>query len=1011
MTSGTRESPVPPAQTPALRPRIVLIAALANILIGAGALWGWLALRPEWVQWNRHLAPMPFNAAVSLVLVGLGLVLLYRGLFQSAVLVSLPVVLYSTLAAVSQLAHTHLGINHPLWLPVQTPHFFHRPVRISPLSCAMLMVASCATVFAGLVRARAPGPAAGALLVALSAAGLIGQLTFMWPIWRALREVSLPGSLAFFTLGAAVLARGWTELRARRLGLAFVTATMLLTVTVVLTAAVNTYEDDELMRMTGSVLQGVADQIRAQEHRPLAVARLAARWKAFGMPTVARAEEGARLLQQQVPGLHAVIWVAPSSRVVWRVPNAGYPRVVGRFLDADPRRALVLERARMSDHPAMTSLIPLFKGGRGFVVVAPVRIHGRFIGYLGGIFDTRGLLSRLVANLWQGYHVSVWLHGQRFFVRGRPGAVRYRHTGHVRFLGQSLTIAVTPGARIVRKIAVGLPAIVLTSGLLLTLFAAAAVYAMQEAQRHAASLDRLNAGLENLVLARTAALREERERWRVTLMSIGDGVIVTDREGRVRALNAEAERLTGYRDDEARGLPVDSVFPLHRDLEGPPVEGPVAQALRSGQVQHLRSPAALKTYDGRVLQVSDSAAPIRDEDGEVTGAIMVFRDVTQRQALEEQAMRVKSLEALGVLAGGIAHDFNNILTAIFGNITLAKIHAPGDEALQGALADAERASWRARELTFQLLTFAKGGAPVKKPGSIGETVRELTGFFVKGSAVGCEIDIPEDLWPTEFDPDQMGQVIQNIVLNAKEAMSGAGVLRVTARNVTLAATEIVDLAAGDYVEIAFRDSGRGIAPEYLARIFDPYFSLKPSGTGLGLAVTYSVVKRHQGMVTAHSVVGHGTTLTLYLPRSGVEPRPAVDAPGHGPVAALGHGRRILIMDDDRDVRAIGVQLLQSLGYEVAEAADGNEAVRLYEKARARRPFDAVILDLTVPGGMGGKECVRKLRERDDKVRAIVATGYYTDPIMAQYQAYGFDASVQKPYRLEDLAAALARALG
>ncbi len=1001
---------MPPAQTPALRPRIVLIAALANILIGAAALWGWLTLRPGLVQWNGHLAPMPFNGAVSLVLVGLGLVLLYRGLFRSAVLVALPVVLYSTLAAVSQLVHTHLGINHPLLLPVHTPHFFHRPVRISSLSSAMLMVVSGATVFAGLIRARAPGPAAGALLVALSAAGLVGQLSPLWPIWRPLREVSLPGSLALFTLGAAVLARGWTELRSRRLGLAFVTATMLLTVTVVLTVAVNTYEDDELMRMTGGVLQGVADQIRAQEHRPLAVARMAARWEAFGMPPVARAMGAARLLQQQVPGLQAVVWVAPSSRVVWRVPNPGHPRVVGRFLDADPRRALVLERARISNRPAMTSLIPLFKGGRGFVVVAPVRIQGRFIGYLGGIFDTRGLLSRLVANIWQGYHVSVRLHGQRFFVRGLPGATRYRHTGHVRFLGQNLTIEVTPGARIVRKIAVGLPTIVLTSGLLLALFAAAAVYAMQEAQRHAASLDRLNAGLENLVLARTAALREERERWRVTLMSIGDGVIVTDHEGRVRVLNAEAERLTGYRDDEARGLPVDSVFPLHRDPEGPPVEGPVAQALRTGEVQHLRGPAALKTQDGRVLQVSDSAAPIRDEDGEVTGAIMVFRDVTQRQALEEQAMKVKSLEALGVLAGGIAHDFNNILTAIFGNITLAKIYAPNDGTLQGALADAERASWRARELTFQLLTFAKGGAPVKKPGSIGEITRDLTGFFVKGSAVRCELDIPEDLWPIEFDPDQMGQVIQNIVLNAKEAMNGAGVLRVTARNVTLASSEVVDLAAGDYVEIAFRDSGRGIAPEYLARIFDPYFSLKPSGTGLGLAVTFSVVKRHQGMVTADSVVGQGTTLTLYLPRSGINPVPAVVTPGQGPVAAVGHGRRILIMDDDRDVRAIGVRLLQRLGYEVSEAADGQEAVRLYEQAHDGRPFDAVILDLTVPGGMGGKECVRRLRARDGKVRAIVATGYYTDPIVAQYQAYGFGASVQKPYRLEDLAAALTRVL-
>ena len=1001
---------MPVTHASALRPRIILIAALVNILVGASVLWGWLWLRPAFVQWNRALAPMPFNAAVSLVLVGLGLVGLYRGLFRSVVLVTMPVVVYSMLATISHLVRAHMGINHPLLLPGHMAHFFRKPVRISLLGCAMLLVLSCATVFAGLTRVRAPGPAAGALLVALGAAGMVGQLSPIWPIWRSLREVSLPGSLAFFVVGAAVLARGWTELRARRFGLAFVTATMLLTITVVLTLAVNTYEHDALMRTTKGVWQGVAFEVRTQQRWPLSVARMAARWQAFGMPSAARAKGSARLLQREIRGLRAVIWIAPSSRVVWRVPDAGHPRVVGRLLDTDPKRALALERARMSRRPVMTSPISLFKGGRGFLVMAPVRVGDRFSGYLGGVFDTHGLFSHFVANLWQGYHVSVWLHGQRLFVRGPPGAARYRHSGHVRFLGQNLTMRVSPGAGVVHKIAVGLPAIVLTSGLLLALFAAAALYAMQQARRHADSLDRMNAGLENLVLARTAALREERERWRVTLMSIGDGVIVTDREALVQALNAEAERLTGYRDDEARALPVDTVFPLYRDLQGPPIEGPVAQALRTGEVQHLRHPAVLRARGGRVLRVSDSAAPIRDDRGAVTGAIMVFRDVTRHEVLEEQAMKAWNLEALGVLAGGIAHDFNNILTAIFGNITLAKIYAPGDGALQGVLADAERASWRARELTFQLLTFAKGGAPVKKPGSIGESVRDLARFFLKGSAVRCEIDIPEDLWPTEFDPDQMGQVIQNIVLNAKEAMSDAGVLQVTARNVTLAGFEVAELAAGDYVEIAFHDSGPGIAPEHLAHVFDPYFSLKPTGTGLGLAVTYLVVKRHQGMVTADSVVGQGTTLTVYLPRSRINPAPAADVSGNGPVAAAGHGRRVLIMDDDHDVRAIGVQLLRTLGCEVTEAADGEEALRLYEEARARRPFHAMILDLTVPGGMGGKECVRKLRERDLGVRAIIATGYYNDPVVAQFQIYGFCAAVQKPYRLEDLAAALTRAL-
>ncbi len=998
------------ARNPVLRPRIVLIAAAVNILVGAVALWGWLTAHPFLVQWNRHLAPMPANAALAEVLIGGGLLLLQRAHYRWAFLAAFPVVLYSTLAAMSFLLGGHLGVNTPFFLPIHPTTLFHGRAPISPLSGTMLLLASAAIAFAALTGARAPSPAPAAVLVALSTAGLIGQLSPLWPIWRDLHEVSLPGALALLTFGVAVLDYGWLELRSRRFGLAFVTAIMLLTVAMVLAAALKTYERDELTRMTQGVWQGIADQIRTQEHRPLAVARLAERWTIFGVPPVAHAQREAALLLHQVPGLQAVIFVAPSLRVLWRVPGPGHPRVIGRDLRTQPGRALALQRARRSGRPAMTSVVPLFKGGQGFIVVAPVRIGGRFKGYIGGVFDTRGLLSRVMTNLWQGYHVSVSLHGQRFFTRGLPGTNRYRATGKVRFLGQNLVIRVSPGPRVVNKIAVGLPPIVLTSGFLLALFAAAAVYGMQQAQRHADSLDRLNSGLENLVLARTGALREERERWRVTLMSIGDGVIVTDSSGLVRALNAEAERLTGYGDEEARGLPVDTVLPLYRSPQGASIEGPVAQALRTGEVQHLKGPVVLKGRHGSVLQVSDSAAPIRDEDGEVTGVVMVFRDITQHQALEERAMRAKSLEALGVLAGGIAHDFNNILTAIFGNITLAKLYASTDGAVQSALADAEQASWRARELTFQLLTFAKGGAPIKKPGSIGETVRDLAGFFLKGSAVRYEMTIPDDLWSTEFDPDQMGQVIQNIVLNAKEAMGGVGVLEVVARNVTVEAAQIADLAAGDYVEIAFRDCGRGIEPEYLGKIFDPYFSLKPSGTGLGLAVTYSVLKRHQGLVIADSSVGKGTTLTLYLPRTGSGASPATHGRANEAIAARGRGRRVLLMDDDRDVRSVGAQLLRVLGYDAVEAVDGEEALRAYEAARRERPFDAVILDLTVPGGMGGKECVRKLKECDPDVRAIVATGYYTDPIVAEYEAHGFRASVQKPYRLEELATALTQVL-
>lgn len=991
-----------------LRSRIALLAAALTVVIGGAALVGWATLRPALVQWNRHLAPIPFNAALSLVLVGFGLILLDRRAFRLAMLVALPVVLYSA-TATSYLVGARFGITHVFFMAGMS--FRHVSARISPLTVLMLMVGSFALAFAALTRSQAMGPAAGALLMALATAGLVGQLAPLWPIWRGLHSVSFPVSCAFFAIGAASLNYGWMELRARRFGLAFVTATIFLTLTVVLAAALHTYERDELARTTQSVWQGVSDQMREQTHRPLAIARLAGRWENFGVPPRAEAKREATVLLGEVPGLEALIRVAPSARVRWRVPFKGSRRVVGRFLNATPARARALLRARILNRVEMTPLVHLFRGGVGFVVVAPVRRAGRYLGAVAGIFNTSGLFSHLVVNLWQGYHVVVSLHHVPFFTRGGRGDHAARVTGRVRFLGQELTLTVSPTRRIVNKIEVGLPAIVLMSGFLLALFSAAAVYAMQQAQRHAQSLDRMNAGLENLILARTASLREERERWRVTLMSIGDGVIVTDVAGRVLAMNTEAERLTGYRDEEARGRGLAHILPLYQDADGPPIDGPVREALESGEIQHLKDAVVLKARDGRILQVSDSAAPIRDEDGVVTGAVIVFRDVTQRRVLEEQAMKAKSLEALGVLAGGIAHDFNNILTAILGNITLARIYAPPHEALQGALTDAERASWRARELTFQLLTFAKGGAPVKKPGSIGETVRDLAGFFVKGSAVRCEFALPNDLWPTEFDPDQMGQVIQNIVLNAKEAMSGAGVLRVRAANRVLKEAEVGDLPAGDYVRIDFEDTGRGIEKQHLERIFDPYFSLKPTGTGLGLAVTYSVVKRHQGLVVAESVVGQGTILSLYLPRSGSRYAPSAGRPpAFREIPALGGGRRILLMDDDPDVCATGAHLLRTLGYVVSEARSGEEAVRLFEQALSGERFDGVILDLTVPGGMGGKECVRALRERDPGVRVVVATGYYTDPIVAEFRAYGFAAAVQKPYRLDELSDTLTQVL-
>ncbi len=389
---------------------------------------------------------------------------------------------------------------------------------------------------------------------------------------------------------------------------------------------------------------------------------------------------------------------------------------------------------------------------------------------------------------------------------------------------------------------------------------------------------------------------------------------------------------------------------------------------------------------------------------------LIRRQLAQQGALEHELQKVAKLESLGLLAGGIAHDFNNLLTVILGNLTLARLDPAVEAAAGDCLEDAERGAQRARDLTQQLLTFAKGGEPHRTAVSLAEVVREAAELVVSGSKVTCDFDFAHGLWPAEVDRIQIGQVVHNLVLNATQAMPEGGAVRLSLENVELVAEAGLPLAPGRYLKLAVADTGPGMSAEVRGRIFDPYFTTKKAGTGLGLATVHSIVRKHKGFIDVASAEGRGTTFHVWLPASVdlVAAAPAAAAATLPPVVA---GRRVLLMDDEADIRRLVTTLLHRMGLEVVAVGDGAEAVEAFRSARAAgNPFDLVIVDLTVPGGMGGKDAMQELLRIDPDARAIVSSGYSNDPVLADYCAFGFRGMVRKPYEIEELATCVARVL-
>jgi signal transduction histidine kinase/ActR/RegA family two-component response regulator len=371
-------------------------------------------------------------------------------------------------------------------------------------------------------------------------------------------------------------------------------------------------------------------------------------------------------------------------------------------------------------------------------------------------------------------------------------------------------------------------------------------------------------------------------------------------------------------------------------------------------------------------------------------------EIDLRHQTEEELLRARKLESLGVLAGGIAHDFNNFLTVVQGNIEVAKSRLSSAEPAQAFLDQAVSACQRAKSLSSQLLTFAKGGTPIRRVVSITQLIADAVHLAQTGSHVRIVTELAEGLWSSEVDPGQIGQVLHNILLNARQATTGSGVIEVRASN-------IVGDDSEPWVRITIRDEGTGIAPETLRRIFDPYFSTKPGGSGLGLATAYAIVTKHGGVISARSTLAVGTQFSIDLPASSANPLPAEALAGTTHTGT----ERLLVMDDDPSLRILSQGVLTHLGYDVQLAADGAEAIALYRKAAVEgRSFDAVLLDLTVTGGMGGVETASKLRDLDPTAKLIVSSGYSDAPVMAHFSEYGFDAVLEKPWTVQAMSEVL-----
>lgn len=530
----------------------------------------------------------------------------------------------------------------------------------------------------------------------------------------------------------------------------------------------------------------------------------------------------------------------------------------------------------------------------------------------------------------------------------------------------------------------------------------------QKSMRMVASLARRFATTMNHIAAITilnktqSLLSDEKEKLFVTLQSIADSVITTDTMGRISFMNKKAEEITGWHVKEASGQPLLNIFCIINSKTGKSAEFLFDKALKTGKTINLGNKITLLTKDSSKKIIAGNCSPIKNKSGNIIGVVLVFNDIIEKELIDREVIKARKLESLGLLAGGIAHDFNNLLTAILGNIGLAMAYLPPEHKTYKRLEEGEKATLKARDLVNQLLTFSKGGEPVKKILSIAVLIKETATLALIGSNVRCEFFIPEELWYLYADEGQISQVIHNLFVNACQAMPAGGTITIRCENTVIEKEGILPVSKGEYVKIFFHDEGIGISHENLLKIFDPYYTTKPEGTGLGLSIAYSIIKKHGGYITADSILGEGAIFVIYLPTS-KKTLESFKETKDGKIKTLSDKKKLLVMDDEDMILDFAKEVLSQAGYYVECSKNGRQAIELYKKAKsAGEPFDLVILDFTIPGGMGGKETINKLLKMTPGLKAIVSSGYSADPIMTEYKKYGFSSILIKPYKVYDL---------
>ena len=491
------------------------------------------------------------------------------------------------------------------------------------------------------------------------------------------------------------------------------------------------------------------------------------------------------------------------------------------------------------------------------------------------------------------------------------------------------------------------------------------------------------------------AFLASKKKYSETIEMLPLGIYECDMTGRITFANRQSFSYFGMDDDDFhRGV---SIFDVIIPEQAEKARGMMQKHLRNEPIGDFEYTGRRKDGTTFPLEIHSSLIWSKDRPAGMRG---VLYDLSFRKKMEEELFKATKLESVGVLAGGIAHDFNNILTAMLGNISLSKMNIDKTNQVYDLLNDAEKAGFRAKDLTQQLLTFSRGGSPVKENMLLPVIIRDSAEFVLRGSVSKCSYRFPPDLRPVHADKGQISQVIQNLIINANQAMPKGGTIEVTAFNKEIGRGENPHLTEGHYVGIAIKDSGVGIPETLLKNIFDPYFTTKQTGSGLGLSICYSIIRNHGGLISVESEEGKGTTFTVMLPATDGMPDEVNDENGQQFLHGTG---RILVMDDDSMIHDLLHSLLTAFGYTVEFANDGEEALSLYDSAQKNhRPFDLVIMDLTIPGRMGGKEAMELLKAKYPSAKAIVSSGYSTDPVMIRFADYGFSGILPKPFTAEDL---------